>query len=35
MDQIVLQFSAYYRFAKGEELSDEAEAAWARREGAA
>jgi len=29
MDEIVLQFSAYYGFAKGEALSDAAEAAWA------
>ncbi len=31
MDEIILQFSAYYGFAKGEALSDAAEAAWERR----
>ncbi len=31
MDEIVLQFSAYYGFAKGEALSEVAQAAWARR----
>jgi 4-carboxymuconolactone decarboxylase len=35
MDEVVLQFSAYYGFAKGEALSDVAEAAWARRDGSA
>jgi 4-carboxymuconolactone decarboxylase len=35
MDEIVLHFSAYYGFAKGEALSDAAEAAWARRPSAA
>jgi 4-carboxymuconolactone decarboxylase len=35
MDEIVLQFSAYYGFAKGEALSAVAEAAWARRPSAA
>jgi 4-carboxymuconolactone decarboxylase len=30
MDEIVLQFSAYYGFAKGEALCDTAEQAWAR-----
>lgn len=32
MDELVLQFSAYYGFAKGDALSDVAEAAWAQRE---
>ncbi len=31
MDEIVLQFAAYYGFAKGEALSDAAETAWAER----
>ena len=31
MDEIVLQFSAYYGFAKGEALRDTAENAWATR----
>jgi 4-carboxymuconolactone decarboxylase len=31
MDEIVLHFSAYYGFAKGEALSDAAETAWAER----
>jgi 4-carboxymuconolactone decarboxylase len=31
MDEIVLQFAAYYGFAKGEALSDTVEAAWATR----
>ena len=31
MDEIVLHFSAYYGFAKGEALSETAEAAWAAR----
>ena len=31
MDEIVLQFSAYYGFAKGQALSETAEAAWASR----
>ncbi|MGN5238384.1 carboxymuconolactone decarboxylase family protein [Rhodococcus sp. SJ-3] len=30
MDEIVLQFAAYYGFAKGEALHDAAEAAWAQ-----
>jgi 4-carboxymuconolactone decarboxylase len=29
MDEIVLQFAAYYGFAKGRALSDTADAAWA------
>lgn len=33
MDEIVLQFSAYYGFAKGEALSDMVEDAWASRPG--
>ena len=33
MDEIVLQFSAYYGFAKGEALSDMAEKAWASKGG--
>ncbi|MEH0580577.1 carboxymuconolactone decarboxylase family protein [Streptomyces sp. B21-108] len=31
MDEIVLQFSAYYGFAKGEALADTVEAAWASK----
>lgn len=31
MDEIVLQFSAYYGFAKGEALEQSVEAAWASR----
>lgn len=31
MDKIVLQFAAYYGFAKGEALADTVEAAWASR----
>ncbi|KUN80778.1 carboxymuconolactone decarboxylase family protein [Streptomyces griseoruber] len=31
MDEIVLQFAAYYGFAKGEALADAAEAAWETR----
>ncbi|MFJ5306747.1 carboxymuconolactone decarboxylase family protein [Streptomyces sp. NPDC088350] len=31
MDEIVLQFAAYYGFAKGEALADAVEAAWAAR----
>jgi 4-carboxymuconolactone decarboxylase len=31
MDEIVLQFSAYYGFAKGQALAETAEAAWAAR----
>jgi 4-carboxymuconolactone decarboxylase len=31
MDEIVLQFAAYYGFAKGEALSDAVEAGWATR----
>jgi 4-carboxymuconolactone decarboxylase len=31
MDEIVLQFSAYYGFAKGQALSEMAESAWASR----
>lgn len=33
MDEIVLHFSVYYGFAKGEALSDAAEAAWAQKSG--
>ncbi len=33
MDEIVLQFSAYYGFAKGQALSETAERAWAQRPG--
>ena len=32
MDEIVLQFSAYYGFAKGRALSDTADTAWAEKE---
>ena len=31
MDELVLQFSAYYGFAKGQALADVAEEAWASR----
>ncbi len=31
MDEIVIQFSAYYGFAKGEALSEVVEKAWAER----
>ncbi len=31
MDEIVVQFSAYYGFAKGEALSEIVETAWAER----
>ncbi|MFF0081788.1 hypothetical protein ACFYR1_19040 [Streptomyces canus] len=31
MDEIVLQFAAYYGFAKGDALADAVEAAWAAR----
>jgi 4-carboxymuconolactone decarboxylase len=31
MDEIVLQFAAYYGFAKGEALRAQAEEAWAKR----
>lgn len=34
MDEIVLQFSAYYGFAKGEALHEAVELAWAEKEGA-
>ncbi|MER6957973.1 MULTISPECIES: carboxymuconolactone decarboxylase family protein [unclassified Streptomyces] len=33
MDEIVLQFAAYYGFAKGDALADAVEAAWAARPG--
>ncbi|MFF0013422.1 carboxymuconolactone decarboxylase family protein [Streptomyces sp. NPDC005374] len=33
MDEIVLQFAAYYGFAKGEALADAVEAAWSKRPG--
>ncbi|OHV30190.1 MULTISPECIES: carboxymuconolactone decarboxylase family protein [Pseudofrankia] len=33
MDEIVLQFSVYYGFAKGEALNDAAESAWAAKSG--
>jgi 4-carboxymuconolactone decarboxylase len=35
MDEIVLQFSAYYGFAKGDALGDQVEAAWAAKVGRA
>jgi 4-carboxymuconolactone decarboxylase len=34
MDEIVLQFAAYYGFAKGEALAEAVEAGWASRPGA-
>ncbi len=33
MDEIVLQFAAYYGFAKGEALADAVEKAWATMPG--
>jgi len=32
MDEIVLQFAAYYGFAKAQALSDTAEEAWAKKD---
>ena len=34
MDEIVLQFAAYYGFAKGEALSGAVEDAWAEKQDA-